>query len=532
MFKKTFIDYKSAGSLNQLVLDYLEKNEGLKPFYNFFPDVNGCSQWLENLPYQDLDRNQLSDVLSAQSKTVNNTHELTGSNIALLKNKNVYTVTTGHQLCLFTGPLYFVYKIFSAINLAGSLKEKFPQYDFVPVYWMASEDHDFEEISSFTSGGRTVKWNSKQTGAVGHFDTAELRQLLPELRETLGISQNANYLYSLFDEAYLKHNSLSSATRYLVNELFGKYGLVTIDGDDATFKRQAKTVFEKDIFGSEVAGLVNHSIKKLKDLGYHAQVNPRDINCFYIEPGLRARIEKKEGRFFLSGTERSFSENELKHILAEEPGKISPNVVLRPVFQQMILPNLAYVGGPGELAYWLEFKNMFDNLNVNFPVLVPRSFLTVVDNKTITKIDQVKLTVPEFFKTTQALTKYYLSLNHLLFDLDPEKEKIMAAYKQIAERVNDHDKTLNRHVDAQLQKSLRMLDNIAGKTNRAIKRKSEVELNRIAAVKESLFPGNVPQERVENFSSFYIQYGPSFLDTLKASIDPIKPGQMILSEQS
>src|SRR5690606_31940934 len=167
-----------------------------------------------------------------QSESVKNTSEFSIKNIELLKSEKTFTVTTGHQLCLFTGPSYFIYKIISTINLAEELKKEFPVYDFVPVYWAASEDHDFEEINHFHLFGKKLEWKSEQSGAVGNFKTKKLETLLPALEEALGKSKNSDYLISLFKNAYLQHQNLADATRFIVNELFGEYGLVTIDGND------------------------------------------------------------------------------------------------------------------------------------------------------------------------------------------------------------------------------------------------------------------------------------------------------------
>ena len=201
MFKKSTLDFKSAGVLTSLVADYLNKDEKLKSFYGYFPDVDGFEQLLKSRPYEDFNRETLSTILTKQSLVVANTSEISQKNILKLKKQNVFTVTTGHQLCLFTGPLYFIYKIISTLNLAEDLKKKFPEKDFVPVYWMASEDHDFEEVNNFNSLGKTLVWKSPQAGAVGDFKTEELKKLFPLVQELFGRSENANYLIELFEQA-------------------------------------------------------------------------------------------------------------------------------------------------------------------------------------------------------------------------------------------------------------------------------------------------------------------------------------------
>jgi len=530
MFKKTTLPFTETGVLSTLVFDYLNKNEKLNSFYDFFPDEKGFSQLLESPPYRDFSRTLLSETLQAQSQLVKNTSENSFNNIDKLKQKNVFTVTTGHQLCLFTGPLYFIYKIISTINLAESLRKKFPAYDFVPVYWMASEDHDFEEVNNFNAHGKTITWKSLQSGAVGDFKTEELKKLLPSIQEFLGRSEHADFLISLFENSYLNHKTLADATRYLVNELFGEHGLVTIDGNDKVFKNQFRKEFRKDIFDHSHFDLVNASIKELEGLGYSSQVNPRSINCFYIEEGLRTRIEKTGDVFTLVGTKRSFTKKELEDIIENTPEKISPNVVLRPVYQQVILPNLAYIGGPGELAYWLEFKTMFEASQVQFPILMPRNFVTVVDKITESKIEKLNFTVKDFYKSEQALIKELQIKKDSFFDLSPEKEIMSSFYSKILEKASATDKTLSGSVSAELKRALNGFERIVGKTNRAIRRNYETEIKQLSAIKQRLFPKNVPQERYENFSVFYLNHGKAFLDEIKKETDPFLLEQIVFIE--
>ena len=233
-----YIDFKTAKTLNPLVNSYVSEDEKIKPFYTNYPNTNGFNQAIKAVRSQTIDRNVLVNDLLQQANLVLNTNQATLKNTSLLLNNNCFTVTTGHQLCLFTGPLYFIYKIFSTINLAEELKKQFPENDFVPVYWMASEDHDFEEINNFNVFGKNIQWQSSQTGAVGDFNTNELKLLLPQLKQILGESLNANYLYTLFEQAYTQTTTLKNATRFLVNQLFGSHGLVVLDGNAVNFKKQ------------------------------------------------------------------------------------------------------------------------------------------------------------------------------------------------------------------------------------------------------------------------------------------------------
>ncbi len=530
MFHLRNIPLSQAGVLNPLVEDYISGKGELREFYSYFPDKKGFEQAIAANPYKNFNGQVLSEILQKQAATVNNTSPETLANIGKLKGKHVYTVTTGHQLCLFTGPLYFIYKILSAVNLAEELERSFPGSQFVPAYWMAGEDHDFEEINHFHVYGKKVEWTSAQSGAVGDFKTEELSAVLDSFKEVIGISSNAAELVSLFEKAYLQHANLKDATRFLVNELFGKYGVVTVDGNDLAFKSQFKETITNDIFDSIPFTQANSSIEKLKSLGHTVQVNPREINCFYMEPGLRARIEKDGENFKVTGTPISFSKEEMKKLIEEHPEKISPNVVLRPVFQQQILPNIVYVGGPGELAYWLEYKAMFDSLGAFFPVLVPRSFISVVEKNISGKIEKLKLNAEDFFIEENELIKKFQKNNDNFFELGNEQAKIEEIFSGIKEKINTVDKTLTASVGAEEQKAIKSLEIIVQKANKALKQKSDTEINQIKTVRQKLVPNGTPQERYENFTSLYVSKGSALIPGIKSHIRPLDLTYSILTE--
>jgi bacillithiol biosynthesis cysteine-adding enzyme BshC len=530
MFSKSAISLKDSGVLNKLVSDYLEGKEELRKFYSNYPDLQGFRDFLAAGPYSGFDRQNLSRILSKQATVVSNTSAKSLENITKLAKENSFTVTTGHQLCLFTGPLYFIYKIFSAINLAETLKKEFPTFEFIPVYWMASEDHDFDEVNHFHCNGHTVNWKSAQTGAVGKFETPELKSVLDQFKESLGISPNSKWLLSLFERAYLQQPDLAQATRFLVNELFGEYGLVIIDGDDGALKKQFKTEYRSDLFENSPYLQVTESSKALAELGYHSQVNPRPINSFYLEKSLRTRIEKENDVFIAVGTDISFTQNGLERLVENNPERISPNVVLRPLYQQKILPNIAYVGGPGELAYWLEFKSMFDAHKIIFPILVPRNFISFITSATKKTLAKLPLSESDFFKPEQEQIKILQIKTNSQFVLEQEEKEIKKIFDAILQKIKKVDRSLEAKVSAELQKTLNAMESIAGKANRAQRRKMDEEINHILKIRSGLFPGGIAQERYENFSTFYLADGPEFFKAIKEAADPFKREQIILTQ--
>lgn len=504
--------------LSHLVYDFLSQKTELRSFYDQFPDKNGFKQFLSNKNlFKDLDRKLLVDVLKEQSALVSNTNASSQKNIDLLKEKNTYAVTTGHQLCLFTGPLYFVYKIFSAINLCEKLKKEFPENNFVPVYWMASEDHDFDEVNHLHVFGKRITWNSTQKGSVGNFSTEGLSEIGKQLREIFGENKNSVFLMDLFTEAYIKNKNLADATRFLVNHLFGEYGIIILDGQSAQLKKQFSEIFKKDIFENVPFKKVSETNEKLNKLGYSPQVNPREINCFYSEPSLRARLEN-DGANYKVANEKKFSKEDIEKLIENDPEKISPNVVLRPCYQQAILPNIAYVGGPGEISYWLEYKAMFDELKLVYPILVPRKFVMVIDSSTEQKIKRFGFSEEDLVEDEQALIKKYLEKSNNTFELEAYKKELEQLFSKINNEAGAIDKTLNAAVEAEKQKSINGLSGIEQKVNKALKQRSEIEVNQIKGIKSKLFPNSVPHERYDNFSAFYLKWGKEFLDILKKDL--------------
>jgi bacillithiol biosynthesis cysteine-adding enzyme BshC len=531
MFQKQTLSFEDTGLLNALVQDYLLKKKDTEQLYSSFPDLDGYKKLLgETKIYNTLNRKTLVQSLQKQAQLVANSSKESLSNIALLENSNCFTVTTGHQLCLFTGPLYSIYKIISTINLSEWLSKNFPDKKFVPVYWMASEDHDFEEVNHAFVYGKKIEWKSDEKGAVGKFQTKHIESAITELETVLGINENAKEIISIFKNAYTGNHTLDNATRYLVNELFGKYGIVIADGNDAILKKELIHLLKKDIFENTPAKKVNDTISFLETKKYPIQVNPRNINCFYLEDNGRHRIEKSGDSYTLVGSNKTFSKTELEKVIDESPEKISPNVVLRPMYQQHILPNIAYVGGPGELNYWLEYKAMFETLNIFFPVLQPRASIMIIDKNPDQKLNKLGIDNAAIFKSEQELINFIVASKGESIELVEEKNKAEAIFHELQKKTADIDKTLENLVKAELQKTLNSLNAIEAKLNKSLKQRSETEINQIKNIRSKLFPENIPQERYDNFSMYYTKYGKGFIEEIKRQTEGNNLEYVILKE--
>lgn len=535
MYSSQFFSLKESG-LNRLLTHYLDDSSDVKPFYRFQPDAEGLRQCVGayQSSFDASQRSILKTQLLKQAALVNNTTTATIKNIELLGNEKSFTITTGHQLCLFTGPLYFIYKILSVINLCEFLSEQNDGNSYVPVYWMASEDHDLEEIQSVNLFGKTVKWETAQTGAVGEMQTTGIETVVQELRAIVGENSTGQEVLELFSKAYTTCENLANATRYLVNALFGRYGVVVIDGNDPVLKAQFVPELEQDVFKQSGYTSVSKTIEELEVKGYPVQVNPRQINVFYMQSGIRARIEQRGDTYSVINTGIEFTQPELKEMLQRYPERFSPNVVLRPLYQQKILPNIAYIGGPGELTYWLEFKRLFETFNGIMPVLLPRHFITIADASTYRKIEKLGLQVKDFFKDEKHIIDAFMLKQEGVFDLEKEAEALHEVFNTIALRVENIDKSLTGTVAAERQKALNALGLISGKVNKSLKQRSEQEIKQIQNIKNRLFPAGTPQERFDNFLPYTFDSGINWINGVKEALKnaiPVTEMQVLVPEK-
>lgn len=504
------IPFRSAHAFSEVFLKYSEQHESLTPFYGRFPTRNAFQGQLnEKSSFAASVRATLVSVLQRQYQHVRPTPAVE-ANIQALADAKTFTVTTGHQLSVFTGPLYFILKIATVIKACRELKQQYPGYHFVPVYWAASEDHDYEEIKSFRLYGKKYTWETAQQGAVGRFHTQDFKTLLTEVPGEIGV----------FREAYTKSKTLGEAVRHYVHALFGHEGLVVMDADDRELKRFLIPVMKADVFDHQPFAAVTETNRQLEALGFHAPVNPREINFFYLDTQLRSRIERQGDHFVVVDTALRFTREELLRKMEETPEQFSPNVILRPVYQELILPNLAYVGGPAELVYWLELKGVFRLFNTPFPILLPRNFGLVVDAPTARKLSKTRLHLDAFFESKNELFKRWVR-QHSSHDLslDAARGALEKLMHEVQTRATAIDATLGPMTEAHTTRMQKALHTIEQKMIRAEKRKQSDGLKQVEAVKDTLFPGGGLQERTDNFLNFY-QSDPLFIQKLLQHVDP------------
>ena len=518
----THVPYKDTGYFSKLVTDYISNDPGIKSFYNFSPTAEGLEQAINERGKFPVDRKALVAVLTKQYEHLPK-HAKTEANIAALLNENTFTVCTAHQPNLLTGYLYFVHKILHAVKLAEELCAAYPDKYFVPVYYMGSEDNDLEELATFKFRGDKYVWDGGgQTGAVGRMDTVSLKTLLNNLFKTFGPpGSNCEELQGMITRAYLEHKTVGAATQYLVNELFGRYGLVVVDPDDATLKASFIPIMEDELLHQAANPIITKQIEAL-GAHYKIQAHPREINLFYLADQVRERIVKEGDKWSVLNTYLQFSQAEILDELKQHPERFSPNVMLRGLFQETILPNVAFIGGGAEVAYWLQLNSLFRHYSVYYPVIFLRQSVLWI-NETASKLrKQADVGLIDIFKPEADLERDYMVRHRgTAWQTKDEAvgiESLLAALKQKAINV---DATLGPATEAALTRMKHQLTELEKKMLRAEKRKLQVEIARIERVKKALFPAGSLQERVENFAEYYLQYGGAFFDTIKDGIKPL-----------
>ena len=512
-----------TGQIHKLSADYISGNQSLKNLYDFSPDLAGMAAAIEKRKSYPVNRQILVESLKQQYSGYFDQKEnrQVGHNIQSLLHENTFTITTGHQLNIFTGPLYFIYKIVSAISYAQILNKQYSQYHFVPVYWMATEDHDLEEINHFHIWGKTLKWDESSSGATGRMNPHSVAILIGELGQLMTNSHNGQEVMNLFRKAYLEHDTLTSATRYIVNELFKEYGLVVVDGDNHTLKKFLIPTFEKDIFENIPYKAINSTIGSLQK-SYKLPLSPREINVFYLGANRRDRIVLEDEKYKVLDSDKSWTAEELKEELQISPENFSPNVVLRPMYQELILPNLAYIGGNSEIAYWLELKAAFEAGNVFFPQLLVRDSALIVGKKVTEYLDMLKLKPAELFLSLDDLKFRFYEVNELEHDSEKDTVIILDQYEKLRNDLQGLPSDLAANIVKQMNiqvKEVRKWKNDIHQKQLELQEKKVAKIDKIYT---SFYPDGVMQERYDNFIPYYLEYGKDWIDMLVKEFDPLE----------
>lgn len=525
MYPDSAVIYKQiplaqTGQFSKLVLDYINGSEAVKPFYRFAPVMTAFEEVISERKYDTHTRSILTAELAEQYAELGISRKQAPKvfeNLDLLQQEGTFTVTTGHQLALFTGPLFFITKILSTIRLAEELSLRFQAQKIVPVFWMASEDHDFPEVSQIQVNGHTLKWEKdSQNQPVGVLSMEGADKVIAELKQLLGAN---NKLIRLFETTAQKGQNLSKATRLLVHELFGQYGLIILEPQRPALKSLFKAIIKEDVTkhtGFESLIATNGKLGKQ----YPLQVTGREINFFYLNESGRNLILKTPKGFEIQYANLQFTEADLLKEIELHPERFSPNVVMRPVYQETILPNLAYIGGPGEIAYWLQLKSVFESYQTPFPMVVLRNHVLLLKQSMLHKLEKQKVQPELLLQREDEVIKFLIHTEHPL-DIGSAQQSILHTAQQLIDEVMPFD---NRIASEMIQWKLeqeRKFEQFRKQMTKRKKEKSEASIDSVLAIRNHLLPAGKPQERAENLATFTGDYYDSFIQYLYQRIFPL-----------
>lgn len=505
------IAFNDIESIPQLVKDFLnQKIEGFEDktfsFDNFAQQIHQKQNSFGNSQREIISKaftDQLSHLeLSSKQK----------ENIENLKSQNTFTITTGHQLNLFSGSAFFVYKILQTIKTCTNLKQKFPDFNFVPVYWMASEDHDFAEINHFKTENNYYEINEKSGGAVGRIkinDTFFISEFEKEFKDSIFGTE----LILMLKEAYKVGNTLTQAIQILVNRLFSEFGLLILDGDSKELKNQAKEIFKDELLHFSLNKQSKEKVDFLTKKYGKVQVNPREINLFYLSE-TRDRIDFDGENYLIVDTDKKFTEEKILAELENYPEKFSPNALMRPVYQEKVLPNLAYIGGNAEIMYWLELKDFFSEINIPFPILIPRNSMLFIKEKTLGKIEKLDLKIEDFFQNFTKITNAKILENNFILKCLDEKENLLINnFSELKKLAETTEKSFGNMVKAEEVRQLKSFKRMKKRLLHAEKIKQKELLERLEMLFLNVHPAKTWQERIFNFSVFFADFGYSWLQS-------------------
>jgi bacillithiol synthase len=508
------LDYSDTGYFSKLVTDYVAGAASLKSFYQHPVSIDGIASAIAGRMKFDTNREVLVNTLQKQYKGIETT-DLVRHNIEALLGHDTFTICTAHQPNLFTGHLYFIYKILHTVRLAEELNNQMKGMQFVPVFYMGSEDADLEELGHIFLNGRKIEWNTKQKGAVGRMLVhKELVELIDSMEGEISIQPYGNDIITLLRNSYTMGSTIQDATFKLVNALFAEYGVIVLIPDSAPLKALMHTVFEDDLLNNTGYSLVTQTSGELNKM-YKVQAHPREINLFYLKDDIRNRITKEGDIFHVEGTTIQFSQEEMLSELREHPERFSPNVILRGLFQETILPNVVFIGGGGEVAYWLQLRDLFVNYKVPYPVVVLRNSFMVANPEALALAENLALYDKDLFRSAEGLLKQLVergSKNQL--SLKAEKQDLEELYKKIEGVASAIDVSLNAHTKSLAVAAMHKIEVLEKKMLKAEKRKFEAEQRQLHKLRGMLFPNEQLQERVDNFITYYARWGTGFLQTI------------------
>lgn len=539
-----YINFGSIPGNYNLFLDYVYEFEKVKEFYKTdFRSREEYSSVFKKVSENHFEfRNELTNILTEQYNSFTPSAK-TLKNISSLKDLRTLAVVTGQQLGILGGPLYTFYKIITAIKLSNFLSERYEDYNFVPVFWLEGDDHDFNEvrfINILNDNNEIVKIeydnevvDDENKGSVGNLKFNEsLNHFFSHLEKEIRNTEFTQMILEKIKSFYHPGKTFKQSFKELTFWLFDKYGLIIFDPQNIKIKERLKPIFKKEItdFRIHTEKLVNVSAN-LEQV-YHAQVKVRPINLFFSNEEGRFLIEPADNEFRLKRKRKRFTYDELIDLIDKEPESFSANVLLRPICQDYILPTAFYVGGPSEISYFAQVMPLYEFYNVETPIIYPRSSVTLIEKNINSIIEKYEINLTELFGEPEKVkNKVIESISKTSVDeiFSVATNQIKTAIEQLKKKLFDFDKTIGDGSTKYEQKIFHDLEQLKNKTVDAQKRKYETTIRQIDKVINTIYPNLNLQEREINFIYFANKYGVEFINSIYDELTINKFDHQIIS---
>ena len=452
------------------------------------------------------------------------------------RGENSYGVVTGQQAGIASGPLYTLYKAVSTIRVAEMLAEKYPDHEFVPVFWIEGDDHDFDEARTIhlpeRSGNlRTLRYDDKDERriSVGDRKVSEegLNAVLEEVREVIGETDFTSDLLELVRSSYSGRTLAEGFARFFYG-LLGDSPLVLLSSRNAGLKRLASDIFLQEAeHPEEQYRAITTRTVAMQGEGLPTPIDPKPGALFIQHEGERRSLDPEGEEYVIRGTDVRITKGEVVRLAKEHPEQLSPNVLLRPVVQDAILPTAIYLGGPSEVAYLHQISDLYPLFGMEAPAIAPRPFVTLIEPKVLRAIEGGELTVQRLLERSFDPEDHVLDstkTEEIESELEAGKKLIADAFGRLKGLTSEIDKSLEKTLGAQQHKAEKELENFVGRLRGGLKRKSETEIRRIEGARESLLPGGKLQERMLNILYYANKYG---LESVRRMLEEIEvmPGE-------
>ena len=506
-----------------LFLDYLNDATALRQFYpsavRFHQELT--SRIPEVLAAHQADRNKVADALAAMNQRWNAPEE-TLNNINLLRDSDCIAVVSGQQAGLFTGPLFTIYKALSAVKLARCLSQR--NTKAVPVFWIAAEDHDFVEVAKAEFIGRDCQLKQVEVSTDLHREGQpvgrvvlddSINAVIDQLFELLPNSEFADDMKALVRSAWQPGRGYVESFANMMTLLLGRYGLILLDPLDPEMKKLAAPLYSAAVRQApQIASAVEQRSRELESAGYHAQVMAT-ANSFPLflhdEDGARRALQRNEnGKYQTKDNEREYSLDELAELALDEPQRFSPNVTLRAVVQDYLLPTIAYYGGAAEIAYFAQTAEVYRVLERPATPILPRSSLTMIERHTGRVLERYGLTLADFFEGLEPVTKRVVE-EHLgagtARNFANVEENIHRELDRLKQDLAGIDPTLADALETGRKKISYQLDGLRTRFVRAQMTRDEAAHRQLQRAFDQLYPNKNLQERHINITSLLARHG-------------------------